>query len=179
MTTYDSPLLQALAGLRADGADSLRHMERELAREAAAQRARAGLSERIEQGSVAEAALRALIYVHRSERTFDERTFTLLKELNAEQSPSKRISLAEFKELMRDQYLIVALDEERAVAAIPKLLPEDRAERRATLAMIRRVLAAPGGLSEEGGHRLARIEAMFGENEAASGSSAQLKLPAA
>ena len=34
MATYGSPLLQALVGLRADGAQTRRHIERELAREA-------------------------------------------------------------------------------------------------------------------------------------------------
>jgi Protein of unknown function (DUF3141) len=180
MATYDSPLLQALVGLRADGADTRRHVERELTREAAVQRIRAELNDRIEQGSLTEAALRALIYVRRPERTFDERSFTILKELNSEQLPSKRISLAKFKELMKEQYLIMMLDEERAAAAIPKLLPADRAERGAAMAVIRRILAARGGLPEEGKRRLARVEALFGETKAdSSGSSKQLKLPAA
>ena len=43
MATYGSPLLQALVGLRADGSQTRRHVERELAREAAIQRQRAEL----------------------------------------------------------------------------------------------------------------------------------------
>ena len=65
MATYGSPLLQALVGLRADGAQTRRRVERELAHEAAIQREQAELDRRIEQGSPIEAALRALIYVRR------------------------------------------------------------------------------------------------------------------
>jgi hypothetical protein len=163
MATYDSALLQALVGLRADGAQTRRHAEREVAREAAVQRTRAELNERIEQGSVTEAALRALIYVRRPERTFDERSFTILKEINSGQPPSKRISLAKFKELMKEQYLIMMLDEERAAAAIPKLLPVDCAERGAALAVIRRVINSSAELPEESKRRLTRVETIFGE----------------
>src|SRR5271166_5544120 len=59
MAAYDSPLLQALVGLRADGAETRRHVERTLTREAVVQRIRAELNDRIEQGSVIEAGLRA------------------------------------------------------------------------------------------------------------------------
>src|SRR5262249_11751883 len=37
------------------------------------------------------------------------------------------------KELLREQYLLVRLDEERAIQAIPKLLPPNAEERRAAL----------------------------------------------
>ena len=56
---------------------------------------------------------------------------------------------------------MLLLDEERAIAELPRLLPEDRRECEQALAMTRRVLGSRGDLSEEGGQRLARIEAMF------------------
>ena len=57
--------------------------------------------------------------------------------------------------------MILLLDPERAIAALPKLLPENRRQCEEALALVRRVLAARGALSEEGGRRLERIEAMF------------------
>ena len=63
--------------------------------------------------------------------------------------------------MVREQVLILLLDEERAIEALPKLLPEDHREREAALAIVRRVLSARGGLSEEGRRRLNRIEALF------------------
>jgi Protein of unknown function (DUF3141) len=166
MSTYGSPFLQALVGMRAEGAQTRRHIERDLAREAAALRMAAELHGRVEQGSLIEAALRALIYVRGPERKVDERGFTILKEIAAEQPPAKRIGFARFKKLVKEQFLIMRLDEERAIAAIPKLLPEDRAERSQMMGSIRRILAARGPLPEDGKRRLARIEALFGEPEA-------------
>ena len=96
MATYDQPWLQALTGLRADGAQTRQHVERELAREAAVQRTRAELNDRIEQGSAIEAALRALIYVQRPERKIDGRGFTILKEINSELPPAKRRSALQY-----------------------------------------------------------------------------------
>jgi len=169
MTTYGSPILQALVGLRADGVETRRRTERELTRQAAIQRKRLELDGRIERGSPIEAAVRAMIYVRRPEQTVDERGFTILKEINSEQQPSERISLARFKELTKEQFLIMALDEERAIAAIPKLLPSDRKQRDALIGVIRRVVTSGGALQDEGKRRLSRIETLFGEPKAALG----------
>src|SRR5271165_1514395 len=119
MAAYDQPWLQALAGLRADGAQTWQHVERELAREAAVQRTVAELNDRMEQGSAIEAALRGLIYVQRPEQRLDGREFTILREINSQRPPAKQMSLAAFKEQLKEQYLLMMLDEERAVAAIP------------------------------------------------------------
>jgi hypothetical protein len=43
---------------------------------------------------------------------------------------------------------------------LPKLLPEDR-QREEAIGWVRRVLAARGALSEEGRHRLDRVEALL------------------
>jgi hypothetical protein len=62
---------------------------------------------------------------------------------------------------VKEQFLILFLDEERAIGALPKLLPQDHRECAAALAVVRRVLSARGGLSGEGSRRLNRIEALF------------------
>jgi hypothetical protein len=74
---------------------------------------------------------------------------------------AKRVGLARFKQIVREQSLILLLDADRAIAALPKLLPEDRREWDNALAMVRRVLAARGSLPEESSRRLARIESML------------------
>ena len=163
MATYGSPLLQALVGLRADGAETRRHVERELAREATIQRQRAELDRRIEQGSQIEVALRALIYVRSPQQTFDERGFNTLREINSKLPEGERIGLAKFKEMTKEQFLIVVQEPERAVAAIPMLLPASRGERNALLGVIREVANSGGALSDEGKRRLTRIETLFGE----------------
>jgi hypothetical protein len=159
--TYGSPLLQAMIGLRSDATSASRHIERDLARETNASRTAAHLEEHIEKGGVIEAAVRALIYVRRPEGRADERGFAALKEIAAALPAAKRIGFARFKEVVKEQYLILLQDEERAITALPKLLPEDRREREAALAIVRRVLAARGALSEEGRQRLKRVETLF------------------
>ena len=163
MATYGSPLLQALVGLRADGSQTRRHVERELAREAAIQRQRVELDRRIEQGSPIEVALRALIYVRSPQQTFDERGSNTLREINSKLPEAERIGLAKFKEMTKEQFLIVVQEPERAVAAIPMLLPASRGERNALLGVIREVANSGGALSDEGKRRLTRIETLFGE----------------
>ena len=49
--------------------------------------------------------------------------------------------------------------------AIPALLPQEAAQRKAALAALRRVVGASGRISEEGKQRLARVEAMFDGGE--------------
>ena len=56
---------------------------------------------------------------------------------------------------LKEQYLLVRLDEERAVRAIPRLLPDSEHARRAALDALLQVLAARGALPEEGQRRLA------------------------
>jgi Protein of unknown function (DUF3141) len=159
--TYGSPIVQAMVGLRADDSSVSRRIGRDVAREAAAKQAAVHLEQRIDQGGLIEAAVRALIYVRLPEGKVDERGFAALKQISAELPAAKRIGLARFKEIVKEQYLLLLLDTERAVAALPKLLPDNRRQCEEALALVRRVLAARGALPEEGRRRLERIEAMF------------------
>ncbi len=160
--TYGSPVVQAMVGLRADEKSVSRRIGRDVAREAAAQQAVAHLEQKIDHGGLIEAAVRALIYVRLPEGKVDERGFAALKQISAELPAAKRVGLARFKEIVKEQYLILLLDPERAIAALPKLLPSNRRQCDEALALVRRVLAARGALPEEGRRRLERIEAMFG-----------------
>jgi pimeloyl-ACP methyl ester carboxylesterase len=159
--TYGSPIVQAMVGLRADETSVSRRIGRDVAREAAAKEAAARLEQQIDQGGLIEAAVRALIYVRLPEATADERGFAALKQISAELPAAKRVGFARFKEIVKEQYLILLLDAERAIAALPKLLPGNRRQCEEALALVRRVLDARGALPEEGRRRFERIEAMF------------------
>jgi pimeloyl-ACP methyl ester carboxylesterase len=159
--TYGSPILQAMVGLRADETSVSRRIGRDVAREAAAKQAAIHLEQQIDQGGLIEAAVRALIYVRLPEGKVDERGFAALKQISAELPAAKRIGVARFKEVVKEQYLILLLDMERAITALPKLLPGNRRQCEEALALVRRVLAARGALPEEGQRRLERVEAMF------------------
>jgi pimeloyl-ACP methyl ester carboxylesterase len=159
--TYGSPILQAMVGLRADATSVSRRVARDVAREAAANQAPARLEQSADQGTLCEAAVRALIYVRLPEGKVDERGYAAIKQISAELPAAKRIGVARFKEIVKEQYLILLLNEERAIAALPKLLPDDRRQCAEALTMVRRVLEARGALPEEGRRRLERIEAIF------------------
>jgi hypothetical protein len=171
LNTYGSPLLHALVGLGPNKAASHR-IERDLVREAATARLRSNLEHRFDVGDRTEAALRALIYIRLPEGRIDERGFSVIKLIRDARPADQRISMARLKEIVRDQYLLVCLDEERAIAALPKLLGADATERKAALEALHRVLAASGDLSEEGKRRLDRIEALF-DVRAATPSTAE------
>ena len=169
---YGSPVLQALMGLGTERARSHQRIERDLAREVAMSNARKDLEKLFEVGGMAEAAIRALIYVRLPEGKIDERGFSMLLTLRALKRPEERLSLADVKELFRTQFLLIRLDEERAVNSLPRLLPDDMQERRAALEVLHRVLTARGHLTDEETRRFARIEAIFTGAEAAPGSRA-------
>ncbi|WP_239992066.1 DUF3141 domain-containing protein [Rhodopila globiformis] len=160
LATYGSPLLQALVGLGPQQ-PVLRHVERDLTREAAVEHLKTRLEHRFTIGHMPEAVLRSLVYIRLPEGVIDERGFTALKMVRAAQPPAQRISLARFKELLREQFLLVCLDEERAIETLPRLLGDDAAQHKTGLDVLHRVLGATGVESEEGKRRLARIEALF------------------
>ena len=159
--TYGSPMLQAMVGLRGEGAAVGRRMARDLAREAYAKQVKAHLEQSVDHGGLIEAVVRALIYVRLPEGKVDERGFAALKQISAELPEAHRVGLTSFKEIVKDQYLILLLDAERAIAALPKLLSDDRQQCEEAMALVRRVLATRGPLPEEGRRRLERIEAML------------------
>jgi len=159
--TYGSPILQAMVGLRADDTSVDRRIGRDQAREAAAKQSAVDLEQRIDLGGLIEAAVRALIYVRLPEGKVDERGIAALKLISGELPAAKRIGLVRFKEVVKEQYSILSLDAERAIAALRKLLPSNRRQCEEALSVVRRVLAARGDLPEEGRRRLEHIEAMF------------------
>jgi hypothetical protein len=161
LNTYGSPVLQALVGLGPQVPPGRQRIERDLVRETKETQMRSELEKRFEVGGLVEAALRSLIYVRLPEGSVDERGFRMLQALRAAQPTEKRKTLGQLKELLKEQFLLVRYDEERAIRAIPKLLPKSMDERRIALDALHRMIAAKGALPEEGRRRLSRIEAMF------------------
>ena len=163
MTVYGSPALQAAVGLRSDAATALRRVGRDVMREAAARKTVTELEHRVAAGGAREAMVRALLYVGRGrpEQFADERGFNVLRQIRAETPKEHRTSIPAFKAIVHDQYLLLQLDEERAVGALPQMLPEDAEDRERMLKLIRRVAGATGEPAGEAKRRLARIEALI------------------
>ena len=81
----------------------------------------------MDKGGPREAAIRAMIYVRMPENAADERGFEMLRRIRAEQDGGK--SLDEFKQELREQYLMLRLDENQAVEVIPNLIKTTRRRR--------------------------------------------------
>ena len=161
-STYGSPWLHALVGLDANIASRERKLERQELREQEQRKHRDVLEGRFEQGAAVEAALRSIAYIRAAEGSVDERGFAVLKALHDAQPPGRPRTMAQLKEVLREQYLLLKLDQKRAVAAIPKLLPSNMDDRAATWRAIQRVISAKGKPTDKGQRRLAEIEKLFG-----------------
>jgi hypothetical protein len=109
------------------------------------------------------------VYVGKYRGAVDERGFEIVRQLRREPSTAPRLSLAEFKALVREQFYLLLIDQEAALAAMPKMLPEDAPARQRMLDIIKRVLTACGPLDGEDQARLARITRLFDLGDAASG----------
>lgn len=115
------------------------------------------------RGGLVEASVRALLYMALGQPHpgADERSFAVVRRIRADLAATRALSLAQFKDIVRQQYLLLLRDEERAIAAIPQLLPADATERAGILQIIRRIVEAQGDLPEKVKWRLARVESLF------------------
>jgi hypothetical protein len=160
LSIYGSPALQAAVGVDpnknpsprpAMSADHRKLLEARMAE----------LRSRIPAGGLREAGIRALLYVGASRSMVDERSLEALRRMRKEDVGS-RMTLTEFKALVREQFFMLLLDQEASLAAIPDMLPQDAGARRAAIGAIRDVLSAAGGISGETAKRLDRVEQLFG-----------------
>ena len=94
-----------------------------------------------------------MLYIRMPDGAADERGFAALRQIAGELPAAQRVGLSRFKEIVRDQFLILRLDEERAIAALPKLLPGTGGRERprwgcsaaSSRRAARRAKKAPGG----------------------------------
>jgi pimeloyl-ACP methyl ester carboxylesterase len=163
LSVYGAPALQALVGLNTDGGKP-RRIGRDIAREAAMAAHRAALALKTGEGGATEAIIRALLYIYRSPEmsAADERAFATIRQLRLRTSDDKEMSLTQFKELVREQYLMLQVDEAAAMRDLPLLLPAEPEARAAALGIVRQVAGATGTLSGDGAARLQRVADMFG-----------------
>ena len=156
---YGSPLLQAVVGLKASDASPRRHPGTDAEHVAAVARHIADFRARIGEGKPREAAIRALMYIRLADGDADERGLALLRRMRDERGGG--LTLAEFKQLVRDQFFMLLLDEERALAAIPAMLATDRQEAARIARDMQRMIEVVGLRTKAAKTRLAKIEPMF------------------
>jgi len=159
---YESPWLAAMVGLagttdRRQGPKPAAKLREELKRLKVRE-----LEAQIEKGTPLDGKVRILLYQGRDEKAVDERPFNLVRQFIQEMPVKKRPTLAQLKEAVKRQSFILLHDEERAIKALPKLLP-DVEERQRALARARQIAAAKAGnLSDAQEARFRRLEEVLG-----------------
>jgi hypothetical protein len=109
----------------------------------------------IDEGTVADAWARLLLYVRPSASAADERSFNMIKRMIEESKTGKCPSMATLREAVRRQARVLALDEERAIAALPKLAPDQLHQQQLDVA--RKVMRTRGELTPQQEERFRRL----------------------
>jgi pimeloyl-ACP methyl ester carboxylesterase len=162
---YGSPTLQAAAGIDPAGTRPLRKAGKSPLHHELLQKRIAELKARIALGGLREAIIRALLYVGTGRAAVDERGFEALRRIRRAHDD---IPLSAFKALVREQFYLLLIDTEAALAALPSMLPADADTRRKAYELVKQVMIACGPLSDEDNKRMQRVAGAFGLDEAAT-----------
>ncbi|MCL6285766.1 DUF3141 domain-containing protein [Ruegeria sp. 2012CJ41-6] len=157
MATYSNPLMQAMLGLSASDGPPRPHPGLDPEHRAFVAQRITELTAKMAEGGVKEAAVRALLYVLWPNRAADERRFEIVDRLREDDEQS----LQDFKDMLREQFLMLLVDEDRAIETLPDLMAGQAKERDEVLAMIRLIAGTGGPLSPESEERLAQIEKLW------------------
>ncbi|MBP7240998.1 DUF3141 domain-containing protein [Amaricoccus sp.] len=156
---YGTPAVQAALGVDTSTTERPRKAAKSKLHEALVTRRFDELRAEMGRGGLREALVRALLWVGIARKSVDERAFAAIIRLRDTHPASHRMRLADFKALVRAQFLMLVLHEEAALAAIPAMLPASIEERREAFAALKGVIEASGAAPAD---RLGRVAALFG-----------------
>jgi hypothetical protein len=162
LTVYGSPALQAAVGIDPADTRPLRKAGKHPLYDELLQKRIAELKSRIPMGGLREAVIRAVLYVGLARAAVDERGFEAVRRIRRTQNDT---SLSEFKERVREQFYILVIDMEAALAALPSMLPRDLETRREAFDLVKEIMSACGPLSDEDNQRMRRVAHAFGVDE--------------
>ena len=165
LTTYGTPTLQAAAGVDSAANLPLRKAPKSPLHRELLEGRIADLKARIPAGGIREATIRGLLYAGMGRGAVDERGFEAVRRIRHEHGD---VPLASFKALVREQFNMLLVDTEAALAAIPSMLPADVKLRQEAFELINRVLEARGELSAEDQERLQRVKRLFTDDAGAN-----------
>ena len=155
---YGSPWLQAWLGVT-PGNGRPRAKPGTSPDQKAALAAKIGeLRSTMDRGGEIEAAARALIYVAEGQRFADARSFEILRRIS---KAYPDITFAHYKAIVREEWAKLAIDQEAALEALPRLLPADAAARSDLFEKIKAIALAAGDLDPEANRRLCEMETLF------------------
>ena len=159
---YGSPVLQAAVGIDPAGEQPHRKAAKSSAYGQLLQARIDELKSRIGNGGLRESLARGLIYVGMARGGPDERGLAALRRLRAVEDDQPRLTLSEFKTLIREQYFMLLIDQAATLAAIPRILPPDQETRRGAFIVLCHVLNARGDVTGEAADRLRQVAQLFG-----------------
>jgi hypothetical protein len=162
LAVYGLPTLQAAVGVDPAGTRPLRKAARSPLHRELLQARIAELRSRISVGGLREAVIRGMLYAGMARAAVDERGFEAVRRIRRSHGD---IPLSVFKALVREQFNVLLVDTDAALAAIPSMLPPDAEIRREAFGLIRQALAARGEFSAEDTKRMREVAGLFGVDE--------------
>ena len=156
-TIYESPWVAAAVGLA--GRTDPRHAPKAAAaiREEFTRLKLEEIRSHIDEGTPLDAWIRIMLYQHGKDEAIDERPFNLVQRMLTEVAPERRPTRDALKQALKREMFVLLIDEERAINALPKLLPDPK-QREHAMQLARKVASAKGALSKDQEARLRRVE---------------------
>jgi len=167
LAVYGSPALQAAVGVDPSGTQRLRKANKNPLHHELLQKRIAELQALVAAGGLRAALVRSLIYAGVNRASIDERGFELARRIREAHGD---MPLAELKDLVREQFNILLINQKAALNAIPSMLPADLESREKAYTLIQQLLRARGELSAEDNERMKEIARLFGLEGAAAKS---------
>ncbi len=159
---YGSPTVQAIAGINPASAQPARKAGKNWLHHQLLQAKINELRSRMAVGGIREAVVRSMLYVGMARGAVDERGFEMVRRIRSTEHGMPRLSLPAFKALIREQFLMLLVDPDASLAAIPSMLPAEPQARDKALGVLRQVLSVRGTIDGEMAERMKRIELLFG-----------------
>ena len=158
---YESPALALAVGADPEAPERRGPADRTWEREELANLKRKELEASLESGTPVDAWARLLLYVRPDGHPIDERPFNMVRRMIDELKPEAIPSLAALKAAVKRQAFVLALDAERAIAALPKLAP-DRAMLQRGFDAARTVMSALGEMTPQQNERFRKAAFLAG-----------------
>jgi hypothetical protein len=172
---YGAPAFQAALGIDPSSTVPPRKASKNLFTDALIEDRIAALKVRIAHGGLVEGLVRSMLFVGMARGVADERGFEAIRRIRQRHPATTRLTLDEFKTMVREQYYMLLIDEQEALGTIPALLPTDLEERQSAFNTLREVLESSGALEDEAGKRLERVAKLFSLDRSKPGSEPTMR----
>jgi pimeloyl-ACP methyl ester carboxylesterase len=158
---YDNPGMRALAGLEAQYADANKPRIHDEALEALLQRKIDEIEQRLDRGGLPEAVMRMLLAGVLVQKKLYVDGVKVAAEARQQHPRLKQMTRQQIKEMAREQAFMLGFQFDRAIEALPSLLPsdEDKAE---ALAFVRSIVEKRGSVSPAAAALLRRFAEILG-----------------